>query len=94
MPGPPGMTSASALAPGMPSTSAAFDKPDGTHQGEDGPPPGGGSVEGGLAMGAQRTETLTNTARKAISQDYERRLPSEYRGLTSEYFELLGSSDQ
>lgn len=46
-----------------------------------------------VARGQELIEHLDPVSRQQIRQRYERELPPEYRGMTQEYFELLGASE-
>ena len=75
-------------------STASFDKPHGTHYETTQIKSGGGPVSGNYSKTLQSKRNLAEVARQAITQDYQRRLPVEYRLMTAEYFELLGSLEE
>ena len=75
-------------------STASFDKPHGTHYETTQIKSGGGPVSGNYSKALQSKRNLAEVARQAITQDYQRRLPVEYRLMTAEYFELLGSLEE
>ena len=79
---------------GSGSSTASFDKPHGTHYETTQIKGGGGPVSGNYLKTNQSKRNLAEVARQAIRQDYQRRLPAEYRIMTAEYFELLGSLEE
>ena len=79
---------------GSGSSTASFDKPHGTHNETTQIKGGGGPVSGNYLKTNQSKRNLAEVARQAIRQDYQRRLPAEYRIMTAEYFELLGSLEE
>ena len=79
---------------GSGSSTASFDKPHGTHYETTQIKCGGGPVSGNYLKTNQSKRNLAEVARQAIRQDYQRRLPAEYRIMTAEYFELLGSLEE
>lgn len=79
---------------GSGSSTASFDKPHGTHYETTQIKGGGGPVSGKYFKTNQSKRNLAEVARQAIRQDYQRRLPAEYRIMTAEYFELLGSLEE
>ena len=79
---------------GSGSSTASFDKPHGTHYETTQIKAGGGPVSGNYLKTNQSKRNLAEVARQAIRQDYQRRLPAEYRIMTAEYFELLGSLEE
>ena len=79
---------------GSGTSAASFDKPHGTHYETTTIQSGGGPVKGELNRKLQTKRNLAVVARQAIKQDYQRRLPAEYRVMTAEYFELLGSLEE
>lgn len=79
---------------GSGSSTASFDKPHGTHYETTQIKGGGGPVSGNYLKTNQSKRNLAKVARQAIRQDYQRRLPAEYRIMTAEYFELLGSLEE
>ena len=105
-PSSPSGASSSPFAPPMMSTgngpsgdgsgmsTASFDKPHGTHYETTQIKSGGGPVSGNYSKTLQSKRNLAEVARQAITQDYQRRLPVEYRLMTAEYFELLGSLEE
>ena len=95
-PFPPPMMSPGNGPPGDGSgmSTASFDKPHGTHYETTQIKSGGGPVSGNYSKTLQSKRNLAEVARQAITQDYQRRLPVEYRLMTAEYFELLGSLEE
>ena len=75
-------------------STASFDKPHGTHYETTQIKSGDGPVSGNYSKTLQSKRNLAEVARQAITQDYQRRLPVEYRLMTAEYFELLGSLEE
>lgn len=73
---------------------ASFDKPHGTHFETTAIKGGGGPAKGNYLKTQQSRRNLAEVARQKIQQDYQRRLPAEYRVMTAEYFELLGSLEE
>ena len=79
---------------GSGTSTASFDKPHGTHFETTAIKGGGGPAKGDYEKTQQSRRNLAEVARQKIQQDYQRRLPAEYRVMTAEYFELLGSLEE
>lgn len=92
---PPSMTpGAGAPGEGSGTATASFDKPHGTHYETTAIKGGGGPAKGNYEKTEQSRRNLAEVVRQKIQQDYQRRLPAEYRIMTAEYFELLGSLEE
>ena len=91
---PMNMPGAGAPGEGSGTSTAMFDKPHGTHFETTAIKGGGGPVKGSYQKTEQSRRNLAEVARQKIQQDYQRRLPAEYRLMTAEYFELLGSMEE
>ena len=92
---PPMMTQGGgAPGEGSGTATASFDKPHGTHFETTAIKGGGGPAKGNYLKTQQSRRNLAEVARQKIQQDYQRRLPAEYRVMTAEYFELLGSLEE
>ena len=79
---------------GSGTATAMFDKPHGTHFETTAIKGGGGPAKGSYEKTQQSERNLAEVARQKIQQDYQRRLPAEYRVMTAEYFELLGAMEE
>ena len=79
---------------GSGTATAMFDKPHGTHFETTAIKGGGGPAKGSYEKTQQSKRNLAEVARQKIQQDYQRRLPAEYRDMTAEYFELLGAMEE
>ena len=88
------MPGAGAPGEGSGTSTAMFDKPHGTHFETTALKGGGGPAKGSYQKTEQSRRNLAEVARQKIQQDYQRRLPAEYRLMTAEYFELLGSMEE